>query len=305
MKSVRIHAFGNNSVVRIEEIEKPVPKSGELLVRVSAAAVNPVDQQIRDGKLEPMIRHDLPLTLGCDLAGTVESGEGFAPGTEIYAYLNVDRLGAFAEYAIVKTVEAAVGPTTLDPVHRASVPVASLTAWQGLFDLADLEFGQSALVHGAAGSVGSMAVQLAKWKGAHVIATASETNREYVGALGADEFVDYKTERFEDTAKDVDVVFDTVGGETQERSFAVLKKGGTLVSLVSPPSEEMAKAAGVKAGMMGVQPNGKRLAEVAHMFEEGQLMTLVENTFPLEDVIKAFELSTKGGTRGKIVLFPI
>ena len=305
MKSVRIHSFGDNSVVRIEDIEKPVPKPGELLVRVSAAAVNPVDQQIREGKLEQMIRHELPLTLGCDVAGTVEAGEGFAPGTEIYAYLNLARLGAFAEYAIVKTEEAAVGPTTLDPVHRASVPVASLTAWQGLFDMANLDFGQTVLVHGAAGSVGSMAVQLAKWKGAHVIATASETNREYVGALGADEFVDYKTERFEDTAKDVDAVFDTVGGETQQRSFAVIKKGGMLVSLVSPPSEEIAKAAGVKAAMMGVQPNGKRLAEVARMFEEGQLMTLVENTFPLDEVLKAFELSAKGGTRGKIVLFPI
>ncbi len=305
MKSVRIHSFGDNSVVRIEETEKPVPQAGEVLIRVSAAAVNPVDQQIREGKLEGMIPHVLPLTLGCDVAGTVESGTGFAPGTNIYAYLSLGRLGAFAEFAIAKTEEAAIAPNTLDAVHSAAVPVAALTAWQGLFDIAKLEFGQSVLIHGAAGSVGSMGVQLAKWKGAHVIATASETNREYVGALGANEFVDYKSERFEDTAKDMDVVFDTVGGETQQRSFAVLKKGGILVSLVSPPPEELAKAAGVRATMMGVQPNGKRLSEIAHMFEEGQLMTLVENTFPLENVVQAFELSARGGTRGKIVLFPI
>ena len=302
MKSVRIHSFGDNSVVRVEEIDKPVPGSGELLVRVAAAAVNPVDLQIREGKLESFLAHTLPITLGCDVAGTVESGEGFKAGDSVYAYLNLARLGAFANFAIVKTEEAALMPKTLDFVHSAAVPVAALTAWQALFDTANLEFGQTVLIHAAAGSVGSMAVQLAKWKGAHVIATASETNREYVGALGADEFIDYKSERFEDTVSDADVVFDTVGGDTQERSFGVLKQGGVMVSVVSPPSEERAKAAGVRATMMAVQPNGQRLSEIAAMFDDGILKTLVENKFPLADAVKAMELSAKGGARGKIVL---
>ena len=302
MKSIRIHSFGDNSVVRVEEIDKPVPGSGELLLRVAAAAVNPVDLHIREGKLESFVAHTLPITLGCDVAGTVESGEGFAVGDALYAYLSLARLGAFAEFAIVKTEEAASMPKSLDFVHAAAVPVAALTAWQALFDIANLEFGQTVLIHAASGSVGSMAVQLAKWKGAHVIATASETNREYVGALGADEFIDYKSERFEDTVSDADVVFDTVGGDTQERSFGVLKQGGVMVSVVSPPSEERAKAAGVRATMMSVQTNGKRLGEIAAMFDDGILKTLVENKFPLADAAKAMELSAKGGARGKIVL---
>ena len=296
MKSVRIHSYGDNSVVQIEDIEKPKPGPGELLVKVTAAAVNPVDLQIRDGKMQQMLKHSFPLTLGCDLAGTVESGEGFAPGDNLYAYLNLQRLGAFAEYAIVKTEEAAIAPKSLDAVHSASLPVASLTAWQALFDTAGLEFGQTILIHAASGSVGAMAVQLAKWKGAHVIATASESNREYVGALGADEFVDYKKHRFEDTAKDVDVVFDTVGGETQQRSLTVLKPGGFLVSIVQPPPE----TPGIRAAFMAVQPNGRRLAEVARLFDDGLLKTLVENILPLNDAKKAFDLS--GKVRGKIVL---
>ena len=296
MKSVRIHSYGDNSVVQIEEIDQPKPGPAELLVKVAAAAVNPVDIQIRNGKLKEMLKQTLPLTLGCDIAGMVESGEGFNPGDKIYAYLNLGRLGGFAEYAIVKTAEAALAPKSLDMIHSASVPVAALTAWQALFDTAGLEFGQTILIHAASGSVGSMAVQLAKWKGAHVIASASEANREYVGALGADEFIDYKSQRFEELVKDVDVVFDTLGGETQQRSLTILKPGGFLVSVVQPPPE----TPGVRVAMMGVQPNGTRLREIARMFEDGLLKTLVENTFPLEDVKQAFDLS--GKVRGKIVL---
>lgn len=302
MKSVRIHSYGDNSVVRIEDIQKPTPGPGELLIKVAAAAVNPVDIQIREGKHEQWLHHTLPLTLGCDVSGTVESGEGFEPGATVYAYLNLARLGAFAEFAIAKKEEVALAPKTLDVIHAAAVPVAVLTAWQGLFDTAKLEFGQTVLIHAASGGVGSMAVQLAKWKGAHVIATASEGNREYVGALGADEFIDYKTQRFEEVVSDIDVVFDTMGGETQERSFGVLKPGGFLVSTVAPPSAEKAKAAGVRAAMMGVQPDGARLAEVAKMFDDNLLRTLVENRFPLKDATKAFDLSAKGRVRGKIVL---
>jgi len=306
MKAVRIHEYGNNSTVHFEEVEKPQPGPGELLVHVTAAAINPVDSQIRDGKLAAMLHHELPITLGCDVAGVVEAlgtdVTGFQAGDSIYAYLNLGRLGAFADFAIVKVEEAAVAPTTLDDVHAAAVPVAVLTAWQALFDTAGLESGQTILVHAASGGVGSMAVQLAKWKGCHVIGTASGVNREYLNALGVDEFIDYKKQRFEKEVKHVDVVLDTMGGDTRERSFAVLKRGGFLVSLVSPPPAERAEQSGVRAAMMGVQPNGKRLAEVARMFEDGQLKTLVETTLPLAEAAKGFEKNAKGGGRGKIVL---
>ncbi|MDQ6676493.1 MAG: NADP-dependent oxidoreductase [Acidobacteriota bacterium] len=306
MKAVRIHEYGDNSVVRVEEIERPRPGPGELLVRVAAAAINPVDAQVRDGKLAGMLHHSLPLTLGCDVAGTVEeSGPGvteFQAGDPVYAYLNLGRLGAFADFTIVKVEEAAVAPKTLDEVHAAAVPVAVLTAWQALFDTAGLESGQTVLIHAASGGVGSMAVQLAKWKGCHVIGTASAVNREYLTALGADEFIDYKKQRFEKEAKHVDVVLDGIGGDTQERSFTVLKRGGFLVSLVSPPSEEKAAESGVRTAMVFVQPNGKRLAEVARMFEDGQLKTLVETTLPLAEAARGFAKNAKGGGRGKIVL---
>ncbi len=290
MKAVRIHSYGDNSQVHIEDAEKPVAGAGEVLVKVQAAAVNPVDIQIRNGEHQAWLKHNFPLTLGCDVAGTDESGRA------VYAYLNLNRLGAFAEYAVAKAEELSTAPKTLDPIHSASLPVAALTAWQALFDTAGLEYGQTVLIHAASGSVGAMAVQLAKWKGAHVIATASKSNREYVGALGADEFIDYKHERFEEIASDIDVVFDTVGGETQQRSLKVLKPGGFLVSVKQPPPE----IPGIKTAMMSVTPNGARLAEVARMFDDGLLKTLVENTFPLDDAQKAFDLS--GKVRGKIVL---
>lgn len=288
--------------MRIEDIETPVPQQGELLVRVGAAALNPVDHMIRNGYLQGVLNSTLPLTLGCDVAGTVEKlgpgAEGFHEGDSIYAFIDLRRLGAFAGYATVKTEEAALAPKTLDVVHAASVPVAALTAWEAIFDTAGLEAGQTILVHAASGGVGSMAVQLAKWKGAHVIGTASEKNQEYLVALGVDEPIDYRKTRFEEEVSDVDVVLDTLGGDTQERSFQVLKPGGCIVSLVSPPPPHD----GIRTAMLNVKTNGKRLEEVAKLVDEGVLKTLVENVFSLEEAQRGFALSESGRTRGKIVL---
>jgi NADPH:quinone reductase-like Zn-dependent oxidoreductase len=302
MKAVRIHAFGGPEVVRVEETQRPEPGKGELLIRVGAAAVNPADWMVRQGILQWLLNHTLPLTLGCDVAGTVEKPgpgvEGFSVGDEVYGFIHLSRMGAFAEFATVKVEEVAQKPKTLDVVHAASVPVAALTAWQALFDTAGLEKGQTILVHAAAGGVGSMAVQLAKWKGAWVIGTASEKNKEYLVALGADEVIDYRKTPFETAVKDVDVVLDTLGGETQAKSFQVLKPGGFLVSLASPPPEDR----GVRAAMLHVKVNGKRLEEVAELVDDGVLKTLVETVSPLEDAGQGISLSETGRTRGKIVL---
>jgi NADPH:quinone reductase-like Zn-dependent oxidoreductase len=302
MKAIRIHSFGGPEVIQMDEVPRPEPQAGELLLRVAAAALNPVDWMIRRGMLQPMLQHTLPVTLGCDVAGTVEKlgsgADGFKVGDSVYAFIDLLRLGAFAEFVTVKTQEAARKPETLDEVHAASVPVAVLTAWQAIFDAAGLESGQTVLVHAASGGVGSMAVQLAKWKGARVIGTASEKNAGYLIALGVDEVVDYRKTAFETALSNVDVVLDTLGGETQEKSFQVMKPGGFLVSTVSPPPEH----AGFRSAMIGVHTNGKRLEEVAKLVDEGVLKTLVETVLPLEEAAQGIALSESGRTRGKIVL---
>ncbi len=306
MKAIRIHRFGGPEVLQLDEIDRPEPGSGELLVHVTAAAVNPVDWEIREGMLQDLLHHQLPITLGCDLAGKVEAvgpnTKTFQPGDSIYAFVPLPRLGAFANYCIVKEEEAARKPEKLDDAHAASVPVAALTAWEALFAVAGLESGQKVLIHAASGGVGSMAVQLAKWKGAHVIGTASSKNKEYLDALGVDEMVDYHKQPFESVVRKVDVVLDTIGKDTQERSFQVLKPGGILVSLVSPPSEEKAKEHNVRAKMILVRAEGDKLAEISRLIDDGRLKTLVEHVLPLEDTKKALEMSQSGRTRGKIVL---
>lgn len=307
MKAIRIHRFGGPDVLQLDEIDRPEPASGELLVHVTAAAVNPVDWEIREGMLQDVFHHQLPITLGCDLAGKVEAvgpdSKVFQVGDSVYAFAPTSRLGAFANYCIVKEEEAARKPEKLDDAHAASVPVAALTAWEALFTAAGLESGQTVLIHAASGGVGSMAVQLAKWKGAHVIGTASSKNKEYLDALGVDEMVDYHKHPFESVVhKKVDVVLDTIGKDTQERSFQVLKPGGMLVSLVSPPSEEKAKEYNVRAKMILVRPEGDKLAEVGRLIDDGRLKTLVEHVLPLEDAKKALDMSQTGRTRGKIVL---
>ena len=303
MKAIVIHKYGDESVLKYEEIEKPQPKNGEILVKVKISAVNPVDWKIRDGMGE-MFGMKLPLVLGCEFSGTVEETganiEHFAKGDEVFGY--VAGHGTYAEYVIAKENEISKKPANIDFENAAAIPVGALTAWQAIFDTADLQSGQKILIHAASGGVGSMAVQLAKAKGAYVIGTASGKNEQFVKDLGADEFVDYKNRKFEDEVKEVDVVFDTIGGETQERSFQVLKKGGFLVSAVNPPSPESAKKYGVKAEMVGVAPNAEQLAEITDLAENGKLKTYIETVLPFSEIVKAHGLSEAGHTRGKIVL---
>ena len=306
MKAVRIHDYGGPEVILYDEVPRPEPAADEVLVNVQAAGVNPVDWKIREGLGREWFGHRLPLTLGCDLAGVVESTgdsvKAFKPGDAVYGYVNLARCGAYAEYAIARESEITLKPQALDFTQAAAIPVGALTSWQALFDVARLTSGQKVLIHAAAGGVGHLAVQLAKAKGAFVIGTVSTKNTEFARGLGVDELIDYRATRFEDVVNDADVVFDTIGEETQERSFKVLKRGGGLVSAVSEPPEDDCQRHGIRGYMVAVQPNADQLAEISALIESGRLTPTVATAMPLENARQAHELSQSGHTRGKIIL---
>lgn len=306
MKAVIMNEYGSEKALDYtENAARPEPASDEILIKVRAAGFNLLDAKIRGG-LGQMFGLEPPLILGVEVAGTIEETgkdvKNFKKGDEVYVPFSPLQSGGYAEYAVAKESDAALKPQNLDFENSAAIPVAALTAWQALFEHAKLESGQSVLIHGASGGVGSMAVQLAKQKNILVIATASGANEEFVKHLGADEFIDYKQAKFEDEVKDVDAIFDTVGGDTLERSFQVLKKGGVLVTTVQPPPEDKAQQSGVQALMMQLRPSSEQLQEITEMIEAGDLKPFVEKILPLSEIEKAFEFANAGHTRGKIVL---
>jgi len=303
MKAVQIHSFGGPEVLQYEETSRPEPGALEVLVHVHAAGVNPVDWKIREGKLGAV---PLPSIMGSDFSGEIEAlgadVREFRVGQMVFGSV-ADESGSYAEYALAPVSHIVEKPREIDHIQAASIPVPAMTAWQALFDEAKLKSGQKVLIHAAAGGVGSFAVQFAKWKGAHVIGTASGANASLVRSLGVDEFIDYRTTRFEDVVKDADVVFDTIGGETQERSWNVLKKGGVLVSIVQPPSEQSAKAHKVRGIFMRQDATrNQELRQIAQLIANGQVKVNVDTVLPLRDARKAQELSQSGHARGKIVL---
>ena len=238
MKAVIINEYGDNNVVQCTDIDRPEPQAGEVLVKVHAAGVNPVDWKIRGGAGQRM-GMTLPIHLGSEIAGTVEKlGDGVSGLEQGNAVYGIIKAGGFAEYAVAKAADMALKPAGLDFIHAAAVPLGALTAWQAMFDVAGLASGQRLLVTSSSGGVGSLAVQLAKAKGAHVTAMASGRNEEYVRSLGVDEFIDYTRQPFEQVARDMDVVFDTVGGDTFQCAFHTLRKGGFLVTSVAFPKDE-------------------------------------------------------------------
>lgn len=305
MKAVRIHNWGGPEVMRVEDAPLPVLADDDVLVRVVAAAINPVDWKIRQGYLKDMLPHKMPLILGWDVSGVVAAVGAkvttFKIGDEVYSRPDISRDGAYAEYIAVRESELAPKPTSLDHVHAAAVPLVGLTAWQAMLENAGLHSGQTVLIHAAAGGVGTIAVQLAKWKGARVIATASAANHDYLRALGADVVIDYRTQRFEDAGL-VDVVFDLIGGKTQERSWSVVKPGGALVSVVAPPSEEAARKADARALFTFIQPNAGQLRQLAALIDAGTVKVTVEARYPLAQAVEALERVRQGHTRGKMVL---
>ena len=306
MKAIVIHEYGGLEVLKYEEMPRPEPKDDEILVRVIAAGVNPVDGLIRSGKWAKFFNITLPLVPGYDIAGVVEKTGGkidkFKKGDAVYAYISLKKAGGYAEYALVTEKEAAPKPKSAGFVEAAAVPVVALTAWQALVDTAKLGPGQSVLVHGGSGGVGSFAIQFAKLRGAKVFATASTRNQDLLKQLGADVAIDYTKQKFEDVAKDVDVVLESVGKETLARSYAVVKKGGILVSLIGPPDQAELDKHGIRGAALGVEPDSAELAEIGKLIDEKKIKVIVSQTFPLADAAKAQEQADTGHTRGKIVL---
>ncbi len=305
MKAVRIHEFGDAGVLRVEDLPEPVLGEDEALILVRAASVNPVDYKIRKGGYPAVKQSQLPIILGRDVSGVVsrvgQSTQGVKVGDEIFAMVPQDR-GGYAEQVTVPARLCAPKPRTLDFVQAASVPLAALTAWQGLFDHGGLKAGQRVLIHGASGGVGSFAVQFAKVKGAEVFATASAEALDYVRGLGADRVIDYKAERFEDIVQDADLVYDLIGGETEARSWRVLKRGGTLVSTVHEPDAEKAAAAGVRATRYTCQPSGEQLAEIGGLIDAGKVKVTIDKVFPLTEAAAAERHLEDDHVVGKVVL---
>ena len=289
-----------------EDAPRPQLGEGEVLIRVRAAGVNPIDWKIRQGFLKEVFPYQMPLILGTDLSGVVEAvGAGvntLQPGQDVYGVADMTLSGSYAEYAVAKVEAIAPKPQSLDYNQAASVPIVAMTAYQALFEIGKLTAGQSVLIHAAAGGVGSFAVQFAKNKGIKAIGTASADNLEFVRDLGAEQVIDYKATQFENVVDGVDMVLDLIGGDTQERSWDVLKPGGILVSTASPPSKETAAEKGVRAEMMMVQPQVTMLEEIGAMFDRGEVKTFVDRVLPLSEAQQAHELSQSGHVRGKLVL---
>src|SRR6266403_2235374 len=306
MKAIRIHNYGGPEALQYEDAPRPKPQAGEVLVRVHVAGVNPIDWKVREGHMKDFWPHKFPLILGWDVSGVVEeigaSVSRFKIGDEVYSLPDPTRNGAYADYIVVRESELALEPNSLHHIRAAAVPLAALTAWQSLFDTAELQPGQRVLIHAGSGGVGHFALQLAKWKDAYVFATASTKNQDLLRELGADKAIDYTQQRFEDVAHNIDTVLDTIGGETQERSWSVLQKDGVLVSLVQPPSEEKAKELGVRAAFVAGHPSGAQLAEIAQLIDSGTLAPGIDRILPLSEVRRAHELSQSGHTHGKIAL---
>jgi len=307
MKAVQIHEYGNAAALRYEDAPQPVAGPEDVLIRVVGTSVNPVDWKIRQGHLKDMIPLSMPFIPGWDVSGVVHAiGERvtkFKVGDSVYSRPDIARNGTYAEFVSVREVEVARKPQTISHIEAGALPLAGITAWEAMITVAKVEAGQRVLIHAAAGGVGSLAVQLAKSRGAHVVGTASAGNRALVESLGAAEFIDYRTQRLRDAARNIDVVFDTVGGRTQEESWSVMAPGGILVSIISNPPEDHARKLELRSAFVFIKPNAAVLEQIAQMVDGGTLRPLIGAEFALEDVKRAHALSESGRAKGKIALY--
>lgn len=306
MKAVRFHDYGGPEVLKVEQVAKPAPGPGQVLIRIHAASVNPIDWKLREGMLKAFVPLALPVVAGQDLAGVIEAvGEhvdDLQVGDAVFAMLATNVLGAYAEYAVLDRSAVARKPRSLDFVQAAAVPMGALTAWQGIVEAGGLKAGDHLFVHAAAGNVGGMAVQIAHALGAHVTAAASAEARQLVEGYGTERFIDYRTERFEDLVRNQHVVFDTLAGDMQARSWAMLRPGGILVSTLGIVDPEDAAKNGLRAQGISCSPNGAQLERVASMIDGGQVRPNVGTVVSIEEAARAQELSRAGKTSGKIVL---
>lgn len=306
MKAIRMHTQGGPELLAYEDAPKPTLQPGDALVRVVATSITKTELTWDETYTDCNGRPRIPTTPGHEFAGTVDAlapeVAGVRVGDAVYALSSFCRNGSAAEFIAIRAADLAPKPHSLTFEQSAAVPLAGLTAWQAFFDHAQIKKGERVLIHGAAGGVGTYAVQLASWKGAEVIATASAKDHDLLGELGASETIDYSHERFEEKVEDVDVVLDTIGGETQQRSWGVLRRGGILISVVSPVPAEKAASLGVRGAFFIVEPNRTQLIELGHLIDEGTLRVVVGGVFPLARAREAFEQGIAGHVRGKIVL---
>jgi len=304
MKAIVAHKYGGPEVLKYEEMPVPEPKENEILVRVIASGVNPADPLILNGKYATEFGTHLPLILGYDMAGVVlKTGAKVTKlkvGDPVYAYLLWG--GGWAEYCISNEGESAIKPKLLSFTDAASVPLAALTAWQALIDIGKIQAGQKVLIHGGSGGVGSFAIQIAKVRGAHVIATASTANQDLLKQLGADVAIDYTKQKFEEIAHDVDLVLDPVGRDTLARSYGVVKKGGMVITIVSRCDETELKKHEIRGASLSSHPNAAELTEITKLIEAGKIKPVVSQVLPLTDAAKADAQAATHHTRGKIVL---
>jgi NADPH:quinone reductase-like Zn-dependent oxidoreductase len=305
MRAYRVRRFGGPEVLEREPVPVPQPGRDEVLVKVRAASVNPVDIKTREGRY-PLIREDaLPFTPGRDFAGVVarvgEGVSGWKPGQEVYAFVGQGQ-GAFADYVLVKQSALARKPNTLDFPLACAVPLAALTAWQGLYEHGMLEPDERVLIHAGSGGVGHFAVQFARLTSAKVFATASGDGVEFVRSFGVEHVIDYKTQKFEDAVCDVDLVYDLVGGQTQERSWNVMRKGGRLVSTLNEPSQVRAGERGAEALRYTAHPDGKTLARIGELIDDGAVRVVVSAKYPFDELSAALAHLQRGHIHGKIVI---
>lgn len=309
MKAVVINRYGGRDELELVEFPKPMPKEHELLIKIYATSINPIDWKAREGYLQTRLPFHFPIILGWDCAGVVEKVgskvKHFHEGDRVFSRPATTERGTYAEYISVEDHLAALMPKKTSFIEAAAVPLAGLTAWQCLVDFADIKKDDRVLIHAGAGGVGSMAIQIAKAKGAIVTATGSSKSLELIKSkkLGADEYHNYATQDLSD-AGEFDIVLDTIGGETQEKSFNLVKPGGVLVSIVQPPDQEKAKEKEIKAGFVWLEPNGEELSELAKLMEEDELKPLIDSILPFSEdgLQKAHEISETGHAKGKIVI---
>ena len=306
MRAIQIHQYGGTDTLQLVQIDTPKINADDILIQVKSAAINPVDWKIREGYLQEFIPYALPITLGWDVAGIVtEVGSAvsnFKVGDEVFSRPDISRDGSYADFIAVKANEAVLKSVKLDFAQAAALPLAGITAWQCLVDVAQLQAGQRVLIHAGAGGVGHLAIQIAKSKGAIVIATASGANQSLLTQLGADQAVDYTQGPLSEQIEAVDLVLDTMGGSVQDDSWALLKKGGMLVSVTQPPSEETAKKFGVTSAFVFIEPSSRILGELNALVEADKLIPLIEHRFSLEQIVEAHQQSESGRTRGKIII---
>jgi NADPH:quinone reductase-like Zn-dependent oxidoreductase len=304
MKAIVAHEYGGPEVLKYEDTPRPEPKENELLVRVIACGVNPADPLVVTGKYAKEFGTHLPLIPGYDVAGVVEKAGAkvtkFKKGDAVYGYALFG--GGWAEYAVLAENEAALKPKTATFTDAAAVPLAALTAWQALVETAKLSAGQTVLIQGGSGGVGGFAVQIAKTRGARVIATASTANQDLLKQLGADVAIDYTKTKFEEVAKDVDVVLDTVGRDTLARSYAIVRKGGIVTTIASRPDQAQLDKYGIRGTSIWSRPAGNQLAEITKLIEAGKIKPIVSEVLPLTGAVKAMQQAETHHTRGKLVL---